>query len=105
MPTISIQRRPEPLDAAPGPLAHHDFRALVAGTTVSALGNAISPVALAFAVLDLGGSLTRRVMPKAQAVAATRKADARRGLRLAHWNARLSPASGGPTAGIDTSGA
>ncbi|QWF24871.1 MFS transporter [Nocardioides sp. LMS-CY] len=29
---------------------------LVAGTTTSALGNAITPIALAFAVLDLGGS-------------------------------------------------
>ena len=41
-----------------GPLAHSDYRFLVAGTTVSSLGNAITPVALAFAVLDLGGSAT-----------------------------------------------
>ncbi|MGL5930057.1 MAG: MFS transporter, partial [Dermatophilaceae bacterium] len=59
MQTISIRRRPGPLAAARGPLAHHDFRALVAGTTVRALGNAISPVALAFAVLELGGSPTQ----------------------------------------------
>ncbi|KAA1397957.1 MFS transporter [Aeromicrobium ginsengisoli] len=41
-----------------GPLAHADYRYLVSGATVSALGNAITPVALAFAVLDLGGSAT-----------------------------------------------
>ncbi|WP_243058819.1 MFS transporter [Nocardioides sp. SR21] len=39
-----------------GPLRHRDFRMLVIGTTTSSLGNAIYPVALAFAVLDLGGS-------------------------------------------------
>jgi MFS family permease len=39
-----------------GPLRSRDFRLLVAGTTTSSLGNAITPVALAFAVLDLGGS-------------------------------------------------
>lgn len=33
-----------------------DFRMLVAGATASSFGNAITPVALAFAVLDLGGS-------------------------------------------------
>jgi MFS family permease len=38
------------------PLRHRNFRLLVTGTTTSALGNAITPVALAFAVLDLGGS-------------------------------------------------
>ncbi|KRC64293.1 MFS transporter [Aeromicrobium sp. Root236] len=41
-----------------GPLAHPDYRYLVSGATISALGNAITPVALAFAVLDLGGSAT-----------------------------------------------
>jgi MFS family permease len=41
-----------------GPLAHADYRFLITGATVSALGNAITPVALAFAVLDLGGSAT-----------------------------------------------
>lgn len=40
------------------PLAYPDYRYLVAGATVSALGNAITPVALAFGVLDLGGSAT-----------------------------------------------
>ena len=40
------------------PLRHRDFRLLVTGTATSALGNAITPVALAFAVLDLGGSAT-----------------------------------------------
>ncbi|WP_091124749.1 MFS transporter [Nocardioides terrae] len=40
----------------PGPLRHRNFRLLVTGASTSALGNAITPVALAFAVLDLGGS-------------------------------------------------
>src|SRR3954452_11564268 len=40
------------------PLRHRNFRLLVTGTTTSALGNAVTPVALAFAVLDLGGSAT-----------------------------------------------
>lgn len=39
-----------------GPLHSGNFRLLVTGTTTSALGNAITPVALAFGVLDLGGS-------------------------------------------------
>ncbi|WP_432189041.1 MFS transporter [Streptomyces sp. Tue6028] len=38
------------------PLRHSNFRLLVTGTATSALGNAITPIALAFAVLDLGGS-------------------------------------------------
>ncbi|MGL5853509.1 MAG: MFS transporter [Phycicoccus sp.] len=38
------------------PFHYRDFRLLAGGTAISALGNAISPVALAFAVLDLGGS-------------------------------------------------
>lgn len=42
----------------PAALRHRDFRFLVAGTATSALGNAITPVALAFAVLDLGGTAT-----------------------------------------------
>ncbi|MGZ4446575.1 MAG: MFS transporter [Nocardioides sp.] len=42
-----------------GPLHHRNFRLLVTGTTTSSLGNAITPVALAFAVLDLGGSATQ----------------------------------------------
>lgn len=41
-----------------GPLAHRDYRFLLSGATVASLGNAITPVALAFAVLDLGGSAT-----------------------------------------------
>lgn len=40
------------------PLRHPAFRWLVSGATVNSLGNGISPVALAFAVLDLGGSAT-----------------------------------------------
>jgi MFS family permease len=50
---------PERQTGAPGrlgPLRHHNFRLLVAGTGTSSLGNAITPVALAFAVLELGGS-------------------------------------------------
>jgi MFS family permease len=39
-------------------LRHRDFRLLVAGTASSSLGNSITPIALAFAVLDLGGSAT-----------------------------------------------
>jgi MFS family permease len=38
------------------PLRYRAFRYLAAGRTVSMLGNAIAPVALAFAVLDLTGS-------------------------------------------------
>ncbi|MFJ9313676.1 MFS transporter [Pimelobacter simplex] len=41
------------------PLASRDFRALVGGVTVSALGSAMTPVALAFAVLHLGGTATQ----------------------------------------------
>lgn len=40
-----------PIDFAP-------FRWLAAGSTVNLLGNGIAPVALAFAVLDIGGSAT-----------------------------------------------
>ena len=43
----------------PSPLASRDFRALVGGVAVSALGSAMTPVALAFAVLHLGGSATQ----------------------------------------------
>jgi MFS family permease len=39
-----------------GPLGHARFRILLAGRAVSMLGNAIAPVAIAFAVLDLTGS-------------------------------------------------
>ncbi len=37
------------------PLRHASFRWLVTGTTINLLGSGIAPVALAFAVLDLGG--------------------------------------------------
>ena len=40
-------------------LRHRNFRLLVIGSSVSAFGSAITPVALAFAVLDLGGSATQ----------------------------------------------
>jgi MFS family permease len=48
-----------PVGSAPsrlGPLRHREFRLLVSGTTTSSFGGAVTPVALAFAVLDLGGS-------------------------------------------------
>lgn len=41
-----------------GVLRHARFRWLAAARTTGFLGNAISPIALAFAVLDLGGSVT-----------------------------------------------
>src|SRR3954447_2586499 len=37
------------------PLRHASYRWLLAGVTVNSLGNGVAPVALAFAVLDLGG--------------------------------------------------
>ena len=42
----------------PSPLRSHDFRMLVSGVAVSGLGSAMTPVALAFAVLHLGGTAT-----------------------------------------------
>jgi MFS family permease len=42
--------------SALAPLRHAPFRFLLAGRTINSLGNAIAPVALAFAVLDLTGS-------------------------------------------------
>src|SRR3954447_17262924 len=41
------------------PLRRRPFRWLLAGTTVNSLGNMVAPVAIAFAVLDLGGSPTQ----------------------------------------------
>jgi MFS family permease len=41
------------------PLRQQPFRWLLSGTTVNSLGNSIAPVAVAFAVLDLGGSATQ----------------------------------------------
>ena len=40
------------------PLREREFRLLFAGRAISLVGNAIAPVALAFAVLDLTGSKT-----------------------------------------------
>ncbi len=40
------------------PLRHPAFRSLVAGRTIATVGNAVAPVALAFAVLDLTGSVS-----------------------------------------------
>lgn len=42
-----------------GPLASPSYRLLVTAQTVNAFGGAITPVALAFAVIDLGGSATQ----------------------------------------------
>lgn len=42
----------------PPVLRHRNFRLLVTGVTISSFGNAITTIALAFAVLDLGGSVT-----------------------------------------------
>ena len=46
----------DPVRPRGGVLRHRDFRLLAAGSAVSAIGNGITPVALAFAVIDLGGS-------------------------------------------------
>jgi MFS family permease len=42
-----------------GPLASRPYRLLLTAQTVNAFGSAITPVALAFAVIDLGGSATQ----------------------------------------------
>lgn len=44
------------IDTAPGPLAFVPFRWLLAARTTAIVGNAVAPIALAFAVLDLTGS-------------------------------------------------
>lgn len=44
--------------AGSGPLRHSDFRWLMGGRVTASLGNAVAPVALGFAVLDLTGSVT-----------------------------------------------
>lgn len=41
------------------PLAFPNFRWLLSGTTVNTLGSSIAPVAIAFAVLDVGGTVTQ----------------------------------------------
>jgi MFS family permease len=46
------------LRAALSPLVERDFRLLFVGRTVSLFGTAFAPIALAFAVLDIGGSAT-----------------------------------------------
>jgi MFS family permease len=46
----------EPRPGMLAPLRHAPFRYLVAGRTTTMLGNAVAPIALAFAVLDLTGS-------------------------------------------------
>ncbi|GAA3382245.1 MFS transporter [Cryptosporangium minutisporangium] len=44
--------------AALDPLRHQAFRRLLAGRTITTVGNAVAPLALAFAVLDLTDSVT-----------------------------------------------
>jgi MFS family permease len=46
-------------DGRDHPLHHAPFRWLVSGTTINLLGSGIAPVALAFAVLDLGGGASQ----------------------------------------------
>jgi MFS family permease len=48
-----------PGTSARSPWQSRDFRFLAGGVTISALGSAMTPVALAFAVLELGGSATQ----------------------------------------------
>ncbi len=50
---------PAPARDRLGPLRSRNFRLLVTGTATSSLGNSVTPVALAFAVLDLGGSASQ----------------------------------------------
>jgi MFS family permease len=45
--------------SAPRPLRFAVYRWLLTGATVNTLGNSIAPVAIAFAVLDVGGSATQ----------------------------------------------
>ncbi|TQL70165.1 putative MFS family arabinose efflux permease [Nocardioides albertanoniae] len=45
----------DPVRTRGGVLRHRDFRLLAAGGAISMIGNGITPVALAFAVIDLGG--------------------------------------------------
>jgi MFS family permease len=52
-PATGEQPRPGML----APLRHAPFRFLIAGRTTTMLGNAVAPIALSFAVLDLTGSL------------------------------------------------
>lgn len=49
---------PEARAGALAPLRYPAFRMLAAGATISQVGNAMAPIALAFAVLDLTGSVT-----------------------------------------------
>lgn len=46
------------LGEAVAPLAHREFRLLLAGRVTSLIGSAMAPIALAFAVIELGGSPT-----------------------------------------------
>ena len=51
-------RAPEGLARRLGPLQERQFRLLWIGQTASAVGDSLIPVAMAFAVLGLGGSAT-----------------------------------------------
>ncbi|SHM50756.1 MFS transporter [Cryptosporangium aurantiacum] len=46
------------MNAALAPLRHAAYRRLLTGRTITTLGNAVAPIALAFAVLDLTGSVS-----------------------------------------------
>jgi len=46
------------VNAALAPLRHSAYRRLLAGRTITTVGNAVAPIALAFAVLDLTGSVS-----------------------------------------------
>ncbi|RFA18107.1 MFS transporter [Subtercola boreus] len=55
-PNPNPTQTPPPVRKGDGPLRHAPFRWLLAARTTSILGNAVAPIALAFAVLDLTGS-------------------------------------------------
>jgi len=67
------------------PLRHAPFRWLVTGTTINLLGSGIAPVALAFAVLDLGGGASELglvvALSRLRAPARLQQADRRPGSR------------------------
>lgn len=53
-----VDSDPQRRGRAAEPLGHAAFRWLIAGRSTSYLGNAVAPIALAFAVLDLTGSVS-----------------------------------------------
>jgi len=54
--TGQIAASTAPATKKPSPLHHAPFRRLLAARTIGVVGNAVAPIALAFAVLDLTGS-------------------------------------------------